>query len=389
MKYTVFCFKELPMTTTVNKLTNIERNNAIIRCNLIGIGMNLLLSISKMIIGYFSHSHAVILDGVNSLSDLVSAVFSVVGVRLGMKSADKNHPFGYGRVEYLSSLFITMLILYIGIRTIIDSVDAIFHPHDAPIYSPLLITIMIVSLVAKLIYGLMLRKEGKRLDSAALYMTGTESLGDSLIAIAVLASFLIYKYTGQDIEHYLCIVISLMIIGTGFQMIRDCMTKIIGVSADPALRKKLIQTIVSLPGVLNVSSLVLHSYGEGILIGSLNIEVEQSMTALQITRLSHMITEKTAELGVTITSVGITGTDTTSPEAVEMWDTIIRMVMKHTSIQRVHSFSVDFIQHEIYFSVVRKHSNNKDDLKELQKELENKYPGMKITITESQEPIGS
>ena len=111
------------MTTTVNKLTNIERNNAIIRCNLIGIGMNLLLSISKMIIGYFSHSHAVILDGVNSLSDLVSAVFSVVGVRLGMKSADKNHPFGYGRVEYLSSLFITMLILYIRnyVKHMLDS----------------------------------------------------------------------------------------------------------------------------------------------------------------------------------------------------------------------------------------------------------------------------
>ena len=363
----------------------------IIRCNLIGIGMNLLLSVSKMIIGFIFHSHAVILDGVNSLSDLVSAVFSVIGVRLGMKSADRNHPFGYGRVEYLSSLFITMLILYVGIRTIIDSVNSIFHPHDAPVYSPLLIIIMIVSLVAKLVYGMMLRKEGKRLDSAALYMTGTESLGDSLVAVAVLASFLIYKFTGLDIEHYLCIFISLMIIGTGLQMIRDCMTKIIGVSADPELRKELIKTVVSLPGVLNVTSLILHSYGEGILIGSLNIEVEQSMNALQITRLSHTIIEKTEELGVTITSVGITGTNTTSPEAVDMWDTIIKLVMKHEGIQRVHSFSVDFINHEIYFSVVKNQGNNKDkdDLKELQEELENKYPGMKITITESHEPISS
>ncbi len=379
------------MTTSLKKLTNTERNNAIIRCNIIGIAMNLLLSFCKMIVGYIFHAHAVLLDGVNSLSDLVSAVFSVIGVRLGMKSADPHHPFGYGRIEYISSLLITMVILYVGVRTIIDSVNAIFHPHEAPIYSPLLIAVMIVSLIAKLIYGLMLRKEGKRLDSTALYMTGTESLGDSLIAAAVMASFLIYKYTGVDVEHYLCIIISFMIIGTGIQMIRDCMTKIIGVSADPSLRKELTQTIIALPGVLNVTNLILHSYGEGILIGSLDIDVEQSMDALQITRLSHTIKEKADDLGVTITSVGVTGTNITSPEAVNIWDTIIETVLQHKDVKRVHSFSVDFSHNEIYFSVVEKPGTgqNKNSLKELQEELENKYPGMKVAITISHEPLNS
>ena len=141
-----------------------ERNKAIIRCALVGISINLLLFAGKLITGIAIGSNAVLLDAVNSLSDSVSAVFIIVSTLLAMKRADLVHPFGYGRVEYIVSLLFAMFIMYMGGRGIVEGVIGIFNDEDSPQYSVAAITIMAFSFVLKIVYGLLARKEGKRLS---------------------------------------------------------------------------------------------------------------------------------------------------------------------------------------------------------------------------------
>ena len=359
-----------------------QRNNEIIRYNIIGVVMNLSLSVGKLITGTVFNSHAVILDGVNSLSDLVSEIFAIIATKIGARSADAQHPFGYGRLEYVSSLIITMIILYVGATSIVDSIKSILYPHEPPHYSFILIFIMVISLIAKLGYGMLMRRRGKALESAAMIMTGTESMGDSLVAVAVLLSYMIYRFTGADVEHYLCIFIALLIIRTGIDMIRQCMTKILGERVDPELRKQIVHLLTMEPGVMNFANLVIHSYGEGVHVGSVDIEVDEEMKASQINVISRSIKHKAAEYGVMITSVGITGTNVTSEEAADIWDRIIAQTLKHDSILRAQSFNVDFEQKLITFSVVEnpKEKNREADINRLQEELQSEFPDMKIEI---------
>lgn len=364
------------MTTTEN------RNNEIIKYNFIGIVINLSLSLGKLIAGSVFNSHAVILDGVNSLSDLVSEIFAIIATKIGAKSADNTHPFGYGRLEYVSSLIITMIILYVGVSSIIGSIQAIIVPDEPPRYTAVLISIMVISLIAKLAYGLVMKKRGKELGSASMIMTGTESMGDSLIAVAVLLSYVIFRFTGIDVEHYLCIIISLSIIQTGIHMIKETMNKILGGQVDPELRKKMIHLLAMEPGVMNYANLVIHNYGEGVNVGSVDIEVDEEMKASDINTITRDIKRKASDLGVMVTSVGVVGTNVTSEKATEIWDLIIDRILKHKSVKRAQSFTIDFDEKLITFSIVEnmEAKNREEDIKLLKEELQMEFPDMKIEI---------
>ena len=241
---------------------NEERHRTIIRYSMAGIIMNLLMAVFKITAGIVAHAHAVMLDGVNSLSDMISSLLTILSSYIAGKRGTKDHPLGYGRLEYISSFVVTVIIMYVGARTLVEAVKTIIHPHEPPEYSPLVIAIMVVSLVCKIIYGTVMRKRGRRLDSDAMIMTGTESLGDALISLAILAAIAIYRVTGADIEHYLCIIISLMILHTGATMIKDCIDKILGVRLADDERKRIAAIPAGFDEVMNVSNLAMHNYGE-------------------------------------------------------------------------------------------------------------------------------
>ena len=272
-----------------------ERNRSIIRYNMIGIAMNLLLAVFKIAAGIVAHAHAVMLDGVNSLSDMISSLLTILSSYIAGKRGSRDHPLGYGRLEYISSLVVTMIIMYVGVITLIHAVQTIIHPHDPPHYSTLVIVIMIVSMTCKIAYGVMMRRRGRALDSAAMIMTGTDSLGDALISLSILAAIVIYRATGLDVEHYLCIFIALMIIRTGVQMIRECVTKILGTRLPDEERKRIASIAAGFDEVLNVSNLMMHNYGEGYNVGSLDIEVDERLSAAEISKLTRRIIRSAEE----------------------------------------------------------------------------------------------
>ncbi len=162
-----------------------DRNRRIIRYSLIGVGMNLLLAVMKMIAGTMAHSHAIVVDGVNSLSDMATSVISILSSVIAGKRGNQAHPFGYGRLEYLSSLLITAIILNIGFRAVYDSVKAILHPHNPPHYNMFTVAVVLISVTGKLAYGLFMRKQGRRLNSAAIIMSAVDSMGDALISAGI------------------------------------------------------------------------------------------------------------------------------------------------------------------------------------------------------------
>ena len=215
-----------------------------------------------------------------------------------------------------------------------------------------------------------------------MIISGTDCMSDSFTSIAILAAILIEKLFGIDIEHYLCIGISLLIIFTGVGMMRECVTKLLGTSVDPEFRKKIKNMILMEEGVYNVGTLVIHNYGEGIYVGSADIEVDENMRAAEITKLSRKITAKANELGMTLTAVGINGTNTSSPEADKIWDKILDTVRKHKDIQRAHSFTVDFRSKQINFSIVPEYETEDPEktCQELQEELQGIFPGMSFSI---------
>lgn len=359
-----------------------ERSNIILKYSVAGIVINLFLAVFKIVVGFFIKAHMIMLDGVNSLSDSIALFISLVSNLIGRKRGSNDHPFGYGRLEYVSSIVITMIITYIGIVSIVETIKSIIDPHDAPSYTTMATVIMVVSLIFKLTYGVLMRKNGKKLDSIAMTMIGADSLGDALISVSILFGMVFYKLTGIDIEHYLCIAIALMIIKSGVEMFRECISKMLGSRSDPEIKHKIINMAMEMDEVLYVSNLVLHNYGEGIYVGSLDIEVDENLTAQRITRLSRIIIKKAYELGVTITSVGVSCTDTHDVRSSEMYDRLIDFSIKLKGINKVQSFTLDNEEKIISFYVVPNYTEKKywKDIKQIEKWVGKTWPDMHLDM---------
>lgn len=362
-----------------------ERNRQIIKYNVISIVINLILSVIKLAVGVSIHSKAIVLDSINGFSDMLSSLIAVVSATVASKKADREHPMGYGRLEYISSLLITMLVIYAGGRAVFEAVKTIIHPVSAPEYNIFAIVILVISVICKVGYGVTLRRQGKRLNSVAMIMTGTEALGDALVSISILAAIAILRTANLNIEPYLCILISLLIVWTGIGMFRECMDKIIGSRPDPEMEQEIKKVLAAEEGVMNVCNLVIHSYGENKNIGSVDIEVNEDMRAAEATRLSRRLIRKAAEHGLDLTSVGITGNDLSDPRAAKIWDTILYRVREHEGIRHAQLFTVDFDEKVISFYVVPDYGRKDRDglVRALRKELEEIFPDMTIEIYQS------
>ena len=367
-------------------LSNMDsRNRSIIKYYLISIVLNLILSVLKLIIGIAVHSRAIALDAINGFSDMMSAGIAILSAVAASRKADKAHPLGFGRLEYLSSMVVTLLVMYTGVRAIISSVKDIIYPDGAPDYNAAAVIILLASIACKIGYGLLLRNGGKRLNSISMIMTGTDGMGDALISASILAAIIILRYLHLNIEPYLCILISLSILGTSISMLRECTGKIIGERPDRDFERRIKKVLIAEDGVLDVCNLVIHTYGENTNVGSVDIEVDESTPAAEITRLSRRLIRKAKAEGLTLTSVGVSASSLSDPRAAEIWDTILYRLPQHEGILRAQLFTVDFEEKIISFYVVLDYAQkNRDDvLRLLQEDLEQIFPEMTFEIHES------
>ncbi|MGI6055799.1 MAG: cation diffusion facilitator family transporter [Bilifractor sp.] len=329
-----------------------ERDRVIIRTSITGIIANVLLAVFKAVVGILSNSIAVVLDAVNNLSDAMSSVITIVGTRLAGKAPDRKHPMGYGRVEYLSSAIISLIVLYAGISSLKESVGKIIHPETAD-YSALTLVIIAVAVVVKIVLGRYVKRVGEKVNSDSLVNSGEDATLDSIISASTLAAAFIYMFFHISLESWLGAVISVVIIKSGIEMLRDTLSQILGERVDTSLARTVKEKITEVNGVYGAYDLVLHSYGPDKWLGSVHIEVKDTCTADEIDQLEREISNKIyGETGVILTGIGIYSMNTKNDSARKIQTRVTEIVMSHEHVLQIHGFYLDEKEKTIRFDMV-------------------------------------
>ena len=329
-----------------------KRQKVIIRASIVGIVGNFFLAAFKAFVGILTNSIAIILDAVNNFSDMLSSIVTIVGILLANKAPDRRHPMGHGRYEYLSTAVIAIIIIYIGITAIKESINKIINPEDVT-YNALSITIVAVAVIVKIFIGLYFRKTAKKVDSDSLKASGTDALFDSIISFATIISAVIYLTTGFKTEAYLATIISVLIIRSGLMMLREIFSVIAGERVSPELSKNIKKSVREVPGVKGAFDLMIHDYGTQMIFCSLNIEVEESLTAREIDDISREVRRKVFYgYHIYISSVGIYSINTESEEINKMYRRVKELLSHYDHVIQMHGFHVDEKKREISFDVV-------------------------------------
>ncbi|MBQ2640457.1 MAG: cation transporter, partial [Lachnospiraceae bacterium] len=237
--------------------STVSRDQVIIRTSIIGIMTNVFLAAFKAFVGIVSHSIAVTLDAVNNLSDALSSIITIVGTKLAGKRPDKKHPLGHGRVEYLSAMIVSGIVLYAGITSAVESVKKIIHPEKAE-YSTVSLIIIAVAIAVKLILGKYVKTQGEKVNSGSLVASGSDATFDAILSASVLASALIFLATGISLEAWVGVVIAVFIVRSGVEMMRDTLDDILGKRADSELTVNIKRILTEEPEVRGAYDLFLY-----------------------------------------------------------------------------------------------------------------------------------
>ena len=250
-------------------------------CGAVGIGLNLLLFAGKLFAGTISGSIAITADAFNNLSDAGSSVVTLLGFRLAGRKPDPEHPFGHGRMEYISGLAVAGLILLMGVELGKSSLKKILSPEEI-VSSPLVLAILAVSVAVKLYMFYYNRSIGKKIKSAAMSATATDSLSDAVSTTAVLIATLVGQLTGLNIDGWVGLLVALFILFSAYKAAKETLSPLLGQTPDPEFVERIEQIVLSYPEVLNVHDLIVHDYGPGRMMISLHAEVSADGDLLQL-----------------------------------------------------------------------------------------------------------
>ena len=360
---------------------NEERNKLIVRTSIIGILANVLLAGFKMVVGLFANSIAIILDAVNNLSDVLSSLVTIVGNKLANKAPDRKHPLGHGRVEYISALIVSAIILYAGVTAAIEAVKKIIDP-ETPNYTTVTLFIIAVAVVVKIVLGLFVSKQGKKAKSGALEASGKDALFDAVISASVLASAIIYVTTKVSLEAYVAVIISIFIIKAGIEIMAETISEILGKRADADLTKKVKEILNREPEVRGAYDLLLNNYGPNKNYASVHLELPDTMTVDEVDVLTRKLEMNVyKETGIILTGVGVYSYNTSDTEVAHIRNEVQEMVMAHDWSLQMHGFYLDIEKHTMRFDVVLSFDiDQKEGIEIIRKEVQEAHPEYELNI---------
>ena len=317
-----------------------ERNRVIIRTSVLGITANVMLALLKALVGMATHSIAITLDAVNNFTDAGSSVITIAGTKLASKKPDKKHPWGHGRIEYLSAMLLGALVLSAGISSLIEAVRKIIDPRT-PEYSSVSLILVAICVLVKIFLGRYVTAAGKRANSETLVNSGRDALLDALVSASTLAAALLYLLYGVSLEAWIGALISVLIIKTGFEMQLNTISEILGQRVDADLVRAVCRTVESFDEVYGVYDMIFHDYGPNRVNGSLHVEVDDAMTAREISDLLRRIAVKVyQEHQVQLTAIGIYSMNTKDRKAMRLREEITKIAMAHNHVLQLHGFSL-------------------------------------------------
>lgn len=362
-----------------------NREKKIIQTSIIGVIGNVLLVAAKAFIGLLANSISIITDAVNNLSDALSSIITIIGTKLSTKKPDKKHPFGHGRVEYLTSLIIGVLVLVAGGTAIYESIMILVN-KSMPEHSVVSIIIISIAIAVKIGLGLYFRFVAKNVNSEPLKASGKDALFDALLSVATLVGIIVSMLTNLpfNVEGIIGIVIGLFIIRSAIEILRDGISLIIGERASQDYVNTIKRLVVSFPQVQGVYDLIINNYGTNKSIASVHIEVDDNLTARDIHHLTRNITEKVyAETGAILT-VGIYAKNEGDEQIKSIKKFVQDNIKDNKQIKQLHGFYVDEDRKLITFDLVFEFECEKPQevIADLTSKLKEKYPEYNFYIVQ-------
>ena len=358
-----------------------DRSSQIIRTSWIGIAANVLLAAFKAVVGALANSVAIVMDAVNNLSDALSSVITIVGMKLSQRPPDRKHPFGFGRIEYFSAIIIAVIVLSAGITSLIESVKKIFNPTE-PTYTTVTLIVIIVAIVVKLVLGQYVKRKGEQLKSDALIASGSDALFDAVITLATLVSAGVMLLWNVSLDGILGALISLVIIKAGIEMLASPVNELLGTSIPADLTKQIVSEVSAFEGVHGVYDLILHNYGPDVIIGSLHINVNDTMNAHEIHGLTRKISTQMYDRHGIIMTVGVYAVATGDNRRAELQTKVMQTLAGHKEIVQVHGFYYSEKDNMLSVDVVPDITEHDDAalIQRLKDEIQPLAPDMDVVI---------
>lgn len=348
-----------------------SRQEKIVKTSIIGIVVNLILVAFKAFVGIATNSIAITLDAVNNLTDALSSIITIIGAKLAGKAPDKDHPYGYGRIEYFSSVIIAAIVLWAGITALMESWPKIFTP-DVTNYTNVSLLIIAVAVVVKFVLGQYVKRVGEDINSQALVASGSDAFFDSILSLSTLIAAIISIFFNISLEGILGVIISIVIIKASIDMLRETLDSMIGARVDSDLSKKIKDSILEIPGIYGVYDLSLHNYGPEDMQGSVHVEIDDTLTALDIQKLSRHISAKIfKELSIILT-VGIYAHNDVHKD---VRDDLYNIASKYPEVLEIHGFIVYEEENLITFDIIVDFDADREVVKEkILSEIKTKHP---------------
>ena len=347
------------------------RESKIIKTSIIGIVVNLILVAFKAVIGILTNSIAITLDAVNNLTDALSSIITIIGTKLAGKAPDKNHPYGYGRIEYFSSVIISAIVLWAGITALMESWPKIFNP-DITNYTTVSLVIIAVAVVVKFVLGQYVKRVGENINSQALVASGSDAFFDAILSLSTLVAAIISIFFHISLEGILGVIISIVIIKASIDMLRETLDSMIGARVDSELSKNIKESICEVPGVYGAYDLSLHNYGPEDMQGSVHIEVDDTLTALDIHNLTRVIQGKIfSEFSIALT-IGIYARN---DKYEEIHKDLSEIVSEYEEVLEIHGFLVIEEKNLVMFDIIVDFDADREKVKqEILEKIKAKYP---------------
>lgn len=359
-----------------------KREKVIIKTSIISIFTNILLVVVKAVVGVMANSIAIITDAVNNLSDALSSIITIIGAKLANRRADRDHPYGHGRTEYIASLLVSVIVLYAGVTALVESIKKIFSGETVD-YSFVTVVVLVIGVVGKFILGIYVKNVGEKINSGALRASGIDAFNDGLLSMSVLVAVAVYLIFRVNIEAYVGALVSLYIIKTGVELIKESVDNMIGKRIDHKVIDKIKTEILKDKRVLGVYDIVLNDYGPEQYMGSAHIELPNTLTVSDIDKLSRQITSNIMnKYGVILHTIGVYSVNRKDPASRAAYDEIKRIVFSHQSVLEMHGFSLDKKNKIIVFDIVVdfKEADHDKLRQDILNEIKNSYPEHKVNI---------
>ncbi len=367
----------------MNKEKSIRNREAlIVKTSVIGIITNVLLAGTKATVGWLSSSIAVTLDAVNNLSDALSCIITIIGTKLANKAPDKQHPLGHGRIEYISAMLVSVLVLYAGTTALIESIKKIIHPQE-PNYSGVALVVIAGTVIVKLLLSRYVKMQGQKVNSGALVASGADAFFDAVISASVLGCAIFYLIFHIALEAYMGVIISFVILKAGLGMLESPLHDILGKRVDAKLSQQIKQILSKEPQIHGVYDLIINNYGPNKNYASVHVELADTMCVAEVDRLTRKLEEKVYhQTGVILTGVGVYSYNTQGGETAEIRNAVQQMVLAHDWALQLHGFYANVEEKIVRFDVVLNFDIAREKaLKILLKELRTAYPKYKVQIT--------